>query len=85
MQIFATRSAFTSVIASRRVPSISNTVVFTRLLSSNASGSAVSAEDLVKRLKNGHPANNISETILSKVGKNLHLTKNHPLNIIKTK
>jgi hypothetical protein len=34
-------------------------------------------------LKNGHPFNNIPESIVEKVGSNLHLQKNHPLNIIK--
>jgi hypothetical protein len=42
-------------------------------------------EDLLRLLKNKDPDNNISDSILSKVGRNLHLQKNHPLNIIKTK
>ncbi len=40
---------------------------------------------IVSQLKNNDPDNNISESILSKIGRNLHLQKNHPLNIIKTK
>ncbi len=36
-------------------------------------------------IKNGHPSNNIPDAIILKVGKNLHLQKNHPLNIIKKK
>lgn len=36
-------------------------------------------------LTNRHPKNNVPEGILSKLDKRLHLAKNHPLNIIKTK
>lgn len=35
--------------------------------------------------KNPHPKYNISENVLGKVGRNLHLLKNHPLNIIKSR
>jgi hypothetical protein len=42
-------------------------------------------EDTLKILKNNHPNNNIPDSILQKIGRNLHLQKNHPLNIIKTK
>jgi hypothetical protein len=42
-------------------------------------------ELLLQRLKTKHPRNNIPETIIQKIGRNLHLQKNHPLNIIKTK
>jgi hypothetical protein len=42
-------------------------------------------EELLRLLRNNGPDNNISDSILSKVGRNLHLQKNHPLNIIKTK
>ncbi len=37
----------------------------------------------VESLKNGHPNNNIVDSILSKVGKGLHLNDKHPLGIIK--
>ena len=36
-------------------------------------------------LVNRHPKNNVPEGILNKLDKRLHLTKHHPLNIIKTK
>eukprot|EP00598_Pedospumella_elongata_P001756 CAMPEP_0184969192 /NCGR_PEP_ID=MMETSP1098-20130426/2011_1 /TAXON_ID=89044 /ORGANISM="Spumella elongata, Strain CCAP 955/1" /LENGTH=403 /DNA_ID=CAMNT_0027490929 /DNA_START=166 /DNA_END=1375 /DNA_ORIENTATION=- len=36
-------------------------------------------------LINRHPKNNVPEGILNKLDKRLHLTKHHPLNIIKTK
>lgn len=37
----------------------------------------------LQRLRNGHAKNNITESIIAKVGRNLHLTPNHPLHIIK--
>jgi len=42
-------------------------------------------ESALQLLRNGHKKNNIGENIIGKVGKNLHLTQNHPLNIIKKK
>ncbi len=44
-----------------------------------------SLQQTLQRLRNGHPKNNITEGIISKVGRNLHLLPNHPLNIIKKK
>lgn len=38
---------------------------------------------VVSTLKNGHPFNNVPQSIIEKVGSNLHLRTNHPLNIIK--
>ena len=35
--------------------------------------------------KNEYPTSNISESIANKLGRNLHLLPNHPLNIIKTR
>ena len=35
--------------------------------------------------KNEYPMSNISESIANKLGRNLHLLPNHPLNIIKTR
>eukprot|EP01031_Cornospumella_fuschlensis_P031913 gene31913-38585_t len=34
-------------------------------------------------ITNKHPANNVPDSIYEKVGRNLHLQQNHPLNIIK--
>jgi len=35
-------------------------------------------------LPQGHPNNNVTESIYERMGRNLHLTPNHPLNIIRT-
>jgi phenylalanyl-tRNA synthetase alpha chain len=42
-----------------------------------------SINDLCEQLRKSHPANNITETIISKVGRNLHLLPQHPINIVK--
>jgi hypothetical protein len=52
---------------------------------SSSSQYLIQDEQLLQRLKTKHPRNNIPETIIQKIGRNLHLQKNHPLNIIKTK
>eukprot|EP01038_Epipyxis_sp_PR26KG_P010403 gene10403-13973_t len=39
--------------------------------------------DLISIIKNNHPYNNIPDSIIEKVGRNLHLQNNHPLKIIK--
>jgi phenylalanyl-tRNA synthetase alpha subunit len=44
----------------------------------------LSAEELLASINTGHPQNNVSKTCLEKVGKNLHLQPDHPLNTIKT-
>ncbi len=44
-----------------------------------------SNEDVLQILKSKHPNNNIPDSILNKVGENLHLKSNHPLCIIKKK
>lgn len=54
-------------------------------LSTNANNNDPSLQQTLQRLRNGHPKNNITEGIISKVGRNLHLLPNHPLNIIKKK
>lgn len=42
--------------------------------------------DLLARLRDKQsPRNNIPESIVAKVGQNLHLRPHHPLNIIKTR
>ncbi|KAJ1415362.1 hypothetical protein B484DRAFT_454574 [Ochromonadaceae sp. CCMP2298] len=41
--------------------------------------------DLAPYFAPRHPANNVPESILGKVGRRLHLQKHHPLNIIKTR
>lgn len=40
---------------------------------------------IAKALMNGHPNNNLVESIVNKVGRNLHLIDNHPLGIIKNR
>lgn len=42
-------------------------------------------EQVLSRVKSGHKKNNIPSSIVDKIGRNLHLAKNHPLGIIKTK
>lgn len=41
--------------------------------------------DLKELLRRKHPLNNVPLEIESKIGRNLHLLPNHPLNIIKNK
>ena len=41
--------------------------------------------DFKKLLASGHPACNISSSVVEKVGKRLHLRPNHPLNLVKCK
>jgi phenylalanyl-tRNA synthetase alpha subunit len=41
--------------------------------------------DLQELLGSKHPLNNVPSAIESKIGRNLHLMANHPLNIIKNK
>ena len=40
-------------------------------------------ETIRKRLMVPHPKNNVPESILPKIGRNLHLQKHHPLNVVK--
>jgi hypothetical protein len=42
-----------------------------------------SLQHTMRLLSDKHPMNNVPESINEKVGRNLHLVKNHPLNIIK--
>lgn len=51
---------------------------------SRSSSSSVQ-RNLQALLKQKHPLNNIPAAIESKIGRNLHLLPNHPLNIIKKK
>ncbi len=44
---------------------------------------AMDAETLRKRVQEPHPNNNIPESIIPKIGQNLHLQKHHPLHIVK--
>lgn len=44
----------------------------------------ITADELLKTIQTGHPQNNISKTCLEKIGKNLHLQTDHPLNTIKS-
>ena len=39
----------------------------------------------IPKFKIEYPKSNISESIANKIGRNLHLMPNHPLNIIKTR
>lgn len=48
------------------------------------SSRVLSPEELLAKINTGHPSNNVSKTCLEKVGKNLHLQSDHPLNTIKT-
>jgi len=41
------------------------------------------AETLRKRIQEPHPMNNIPESIIPKIGQNLHLQRNHPLHVVK--
>ena len=67
----------------------SRSLVTLRSLSSSSSSAAPQGSDIRKHLqelgKLGHPQFNVTENIIGKVGRNLHLLENHPLNIIKTK
>lgn len=67
-----------------------NLIVASRLLCTRYntrlySSSVVNEEGIAKVLMNGHPKNNLVESIVSKVGRNLHLIENHPLGIIKNR
>lgn len=41
--------------------------------------------DLKQYFANKHPKNNVPDSIVEKLDRKLHLTKNHPLNIIKSR
>lgn len=45
----------------------------------------VASPEMLAVLNTKHPRNNVGEAVKAKVGRNLHLLPNHPLNIIKTK
>jgi phenylalanyl-tRNA synthetase alpha subunit len=47
-------------------------------------GFATVRDDFAKFLDNGHPRNNVPQSVKSKVGVQLHRQPLHPLNIIKT-
>jgi hypothetical protein len=46
---------------------------------------AYDIEKLLQTLRAPHTNNNITDAILAKVGRNLHLKEHHPLNIIKSR
>jgi hypothetical protein len=53
-------------------------------LSTSAASTSVQTS-LDAYFANRHPKNNVPESIVTKLDKKLHLNKNHPLNIIKTR
>ena len=47
--------------------------------------SIMDTESLKRRIQMPHPKNNVPESIIPKIGRNLHLLPHHPLNIVKQK
>lgn len=57
--------------------------VLNRKLSIKSHDTKVDHDKFLAELKKPHPSNNIASSIMEKVGRKLHLQKDHPLNIIK--
>ena len=39
--------------------------------------------ELINAVRNSHKCNNVTETVISKLGRNLHLKEDHPLSLTK--